>query len=65
MWIYSDILVSYLHINTLGYVPYIWHLMGILIVDTYMAITCFLSCDTISSAHELLASGDTGTSGVA
>ena len=37
--IYIDRLVSHLHINVFTYMPYMWYLRGILVVDGCVAIT--------------------------
>ena len=36
--VYTDIVVSYLCMKQLGYVPFLWHLKGIFVVGTYMVI---------------------------
>ena len=41
--------------NNLAYLAYILHCRGILIFQTYMAITCFLSHDADSAINETIA----------
>ena len=40
--IYTDIVDSYVHMNLLVQVAYLWHLRDILVFVLYMAVTCFL-----------------------
>ena len=35
---YTEVVVSYLHMNELAYVAYIWHFRGIFVDGTYMTI---------------------------
>ena len=51
---YSDKVVTYLHMNTLTYVAYMWHFRGLFIFGTYMTITCFLSHDADSDINGIL-----------
>ena len=43
--IYTNMKVSYVQMHSLVHVAYMWHLRDKLAFGTYMAITCFLSCD--------------------
>ena len=38
----TDVGASYLNMKYFAYVTYIWHLKGIFVVDTYMAVTHYI-----------------------
>ena len=53
--LYEAYILTYLCMNTLEYMAYMWHFCGILIVCTHIVLTYFLSCDTDNAINDTIA----------